>query len=104
MVVAYRVGWITYALAKPFMHVPSMVLVNLVLGRKAVPEFTQYEGTPEALVRALKSLLTDESARAKQRRDLDEGVRAFGMGQEAPSVRAARAVLELAREAKPPSP
>ncbi len=54
MVVAYRVGWLTYALAKPFMHVPSMVLVNLVLGRKAVPEFEQYDGTPEALARALK--------------------------------------------------
>ena len=104
MVVAYRVGWLTYALAKPFMHVPYMVLVNLVLGRKAIAEFEQYEGTPEALVHALKPLLTDETARAKQIRDLEEGVRAFGMGQEAPSLRAARAVLELASEVEPPSP
>jgi lipid-A-disaccharide synthase len=97
MVVAYRVGWLTYALAKPFMHVPYMVLVNLVLGRKAVPEFEQYDGTPEALARALKPLLTDEAARDQQVRDLEEGVRAFGMGQEAPSLRAARAILELAK-------
>jgi lipid-A-disaccharide synthase len=103
MVVAYKVGWLTYALAKPFMHVPFMVLVNLVLGRKAVPEFAQYEATPEALVGALKPLLTDDAARAKQVSDLEEGVRAFGMGQDAPSLRAARAILELAR-GKPPSP
>jgi len=100
MVVAYRVGWLTYALAKPFMHVPYMVLVNLVLGRKAVPEFAQYEATPKALAHALKPLLTDEAARAKQITDLEEGVRVFGMGQQAPSVRAARAVLELARQVK----
>jgi lipid-A-disaccharide synthase len=97
MVVAYKVGWLTYALAKPFMHVPFMVLVNLVLGRKAVPEFAQYDATPDALADALKPLLTDENARARQVRDLEEGVRAFGMGQDAPSLRAARAVLELAR-------
>ncbi|HEX3484599.1 MAG TPA: lipid-A-disaccharide synthase [Micropepsaceae bacterium] len=96
MVVAYRVGWLTYALAKPLMNVEFMVLVNLVLGRKAIPEFKQYEGTPEALARALKPLLTDEAARAAQIRDLEEGVRAFGVGQETPSLRAARAVLELA--------
>jgi lipid-A-disaccharide synthase len=96
MVVAYKVGWLTYALAKPFMHVRYMVLVNLVLGRKAIPEFEQYAATPQALVQALKPLLTDESARANQMRDLEEGVRAFGMGQETPSLRAARVVLELA--------
>jgi lipid-A-disaccharide synthase len=96
MVVAYKVGWLTYALAKPFMHVSYMVLVNLVLGRKAIPEFVQYEAAPKALAAALKPLLRDERARANQMRDLEEGVRAFGMGQEAPSLRTARAVLELA--------
>jgi lipid-A-disaccharide synthase len=97
MVVAYRVGALTYALAKPFMHVQYIVLVNLVLGRKAIPEFEQYASTPEALARALKPLLVEENAHAQQVRDLEEGVRAFGMGQEAPSLRAARAVLELAQ-------
>jgi lipid-A-disaccharide synthase len=103
MVVAYKVGWLTYALAKPFMHVPYMVLVNLVLGRKAIPEFAQYAATPNALVAALKPLLTDDKAHAQQKRDLEEGVRAFGMGQEAPSLRAARAVLELAEGKIQPS-
>ncbi|HXJ02935.1 MAG TPA: lipid-A-disaccharide synthase, partial [Micropepsaceae bacterium] len=80
MVVAYRVGWLTYTLAKPFMHVEYMVLVNLVLGRKAIPEFEQYACTPEALAQALKPLFTDEAARAKQLHDLEEGVRTFGLG------------------------
>ena len=41
MVVAYRLGWLTYALARPFVHVPYIVLVNLVLQRQAIPEFVQ---------------------------------------------------------------
>jgi lipid-A-disaccharide synthase len=99
MVVGYRIGWLTYLLARPLMHVTHVVLINLVLGREAVPEFIQSACTPEALAGALKPLLTDEPTRAKQLRDLEEAVRAFGLGQEPPSLRAARAVLELAQGA-----
>ena len=102
MVVGYRLGWLTYALAKPFVHVTYGVLINLVLGREAVPEFIQGACTPEALAGALKMLLTDEAARAKQLRDLEDAVRAFGLGQESPSLRAARAVLELAEDTSAP--
>jgi hypothetical protein len=44
----------------------------------------------------VKRLLTDEAARASQLRDLEEAVRVFGVAQERPSLRAARAVLQLA--------
>ena len=100
--VGYRLGWLTYALARPFVHVTYAVLINLVLGREAVPEFIQGACTPEALAGALKPLLTDEATRAKQLRDLQDAVRAFGLGQELHSLRAARAVLELAES--PPAP
>jgi lipid-A-disaccharide synthase len=97
MVVGYRVGWLTYLLARPLMHVTHVVLINLVLGREAVPEFIQGACTPEALAGALKPLLTDQATRVKQLRDLEDAVVAFGLGQEPPSLRAARAVLELAQ-------
>jgi lipid-A-disaccharide synthase len=96
MVVGYRLGWLTYALARPFVHVRHVTLVNLVLGRAAVPEFIQNNCTPENLARALKPLLTDPAAQARQAKDLEDAARAFGVGQESPSLRAARAVLELA--------
>jgi len=96
MAVGYRLGWLTYALARPFVHVRHFVLINLVLGREAVPELIQGACTPEALARAVRPLLTDEAARMQQLRDLELAVGAFGLGQESPSLRAARAVLELA--------
>jgi lipid-A-disaccharide synthase len=96
MVVGYRLGWLTYALARPFVHAKYSVLANLVLNRDAVPEFIQGACTPEALAQALKPLFSADGARAKQLRDLEAAARAFGAGQERPSLRAARAVLELA--------
>jgi lipid-A-disaccharide synthase len=96
MVAAYRMGGLTYAIAKRFVRVTYIVLVNLILGREAVPEFIQERATAQALADALRPLLTDESARRRQIADLDTAARALGEGGEAPSLRAARAVLDLA--------
>ena len=98
MVVGYKMGWLTYQFARQLMHVSSIVLINLVLQRQAVPEFMQNACTPEALAHALKPLLVDRQARAKQLRDLDEANRAFGLGGESPSQRAARTILTIARK------
>jgi lipid-A-disaccharide synthase len=97
MVAAYRLGWLTAAIGRPFLHARLVVLVNIILDREAVPELLQEKCTPEALAVAVKRLLTDKAARAQQLRDLEEAVRLFGVGQERPSLRAARAVLQLAR-------
>jgi lipid-A-disaccharide synthase len=95
MVVGYRLGPITHALVKHFVSVPHIVLINLILDRRAVPEFVQDQCEPQTLLHALRPLLADTPERAKQLRDLDEAVREFGAEGEAPSVRAARAILEL---------
>jgi lipid-A-disaccharide synthase len=96
MVVGYRLGRVTYALVRRFLLVPYIVLINLVLDRQAVPEFLQSACEPQTLARALKPLLSDTPERAKQVRDLEEAVREFGVGGEAPSLRAARVLLTLA--------
>jgi len=96
MVVGYRLGRVTYALARRFLLVPYIVLINLILDRQAVPEFLQGKCEPQTLARALLPLLTDTPIRARQLRDLDEAVREFSAGGEAPSLRAARALLDLA--------
>jgi lipid-A-disaccharide synthase len=99
MVVGYRTGWLSYSLGIHLMRVPYMVLVNLILGREAVPEFLQAKCTPAALVNALVPLLTKGEARERQIRDLQEAVGTMQGGGDTPSIRAARAVLELAEAA-----
>jgi len=95
MVVAYRVGWLTFLLAQPLILVPMFTLVNLLLGRRAVPEFLQREASPGALADAVVRLLTDKAAADAQRRDLDRAAELLGQGGEAPSLRAARAILDF---------
>jgi lipid-A-disaccharide synthase len=102
MVVAYRLGWLTYTLWKPLMQIDRVALVNLILKRDAVPEMIQDKCAGGPLADEVYRLFADESARARQKADLDEAARLFGEGGEAPSLRAARAVLELAEEAARP--
>jgi lipid-A-disaccharide synthase len=96
MVVAYRLGALTYALVRPFVNVRFITLANILLGRAAVPEFVQSACTGPALADALTPLLTDGSARRAQRQDLAEAVSKLGLGGERPSIRAARALLDFA--------
>ncbi|HEY5347398.1 MAG TPA: lipid-A-disaccharide synthase [Rhizomicrobium sp.] len=98
MVAAYRVGWLTYLLARPLMTVKYMTLVNILLGRAAVPEYEQHFATPRALADAVTPLLTDKNAAALQQASLKDAAHRLGQGEEAPSLRAARALLEFARQ------
>jgi len=96
MVVGYRVGWLTYALARPLMNVRFITLINLVLGREAIPELTQIDCNPKKLARALEPLLADPEKRMAQLDAMDEALTALGAGAEVPSLRAARAAFEIA--------
>jgi len=95
MVVGYRAGWLTYALSSLIMHVKYITLVNVLLEREAVPEFLQGRLQPKLLANAVERLLRDAGARAAQTAALAEFDRLLGEGTEAPSLRAARALLDF---------
>jgi lipid-A-disaccharide synthase len=98
MAVAYRVGGLTYTLAKILFRFKFFALVNLLLDREAVPELLQGRATPTALADAIVPLLTDEAAAAKQIADLDEVAKLLGEGSEQPSLRAAHAIVDFVRD------
>jgi len=97
MVVAYRVGWFTFTLVRPLILLPLITLVNLLLERRAVPEFLQSAASPLALADEVVRLLTNPEAVEAQRADLDRAAKLLGRGDEAPSLRAARAIVEFVR-------
>jgi lipid-A-disaccharide synthase len=100
MVVAYRLGALTYALVRPFVRVKYITLANILLDRPAIPELIQRQCTGEALAQSVRPLLLDESARRRQQHDLAEAMARMGLGGEPPSLRAARALLEFVHETK----
>lgn len=95
MIVVYRVGPLTYTLGKPLVHVDTYAMVNLIAGRRVVPELIQDDFTPEAVAAETLRVLTDPAHAAKVRADL-AAVRA-SLGSAGASRRAAEAVLEVAR-------
>jgi lipid-A-disaccharide synthase len=101
MVVAYKVGWLTAAIFRRLVHFKFMTIANLLLDREAVPEFLQDKCTAAALADALTPLLADKSAAARQAADLAAAMKLLGEGGDAPSLRAARAILEFADGPRP---
>ena len=99
MVVAYKVGGLTYFLSKFLMTVTHFTLINILLGREAVPEFLQDGATPQALADAVGHLFADADARAAQTAAMEDFAHALGADDEPPSLRAARLLLEFLRGA-----
>jgi lipid-A-disaccharide synthase len=90
MVVVYRLSPLTYALGRRFVTVPHFAMVNLIAGRRIVPEVIQHEFTPERVAAEVLSLL-EGPRRVAMQADLSE-VRSR-LGARGGSRRAAEAVL-----------
>ncbi len=73
-IVVYRVSSLTYAIAKRVVSVPHVAMVNLIAGRRIVPELIQHEFTADNVVQYLLPLLINPQARATMQSDL-QGVR-----------------------------
>lgn len=92
-VVAYKVSPLTAAIVRMLITVKFATLTNLIVDRAVMPEYIQGACTPENLAAATEKFLTDPAAAAAVKADLHAAMTAMGLGGEAPSIRAARAVL-----------
>ena len=94
MVGAYKVSLVEEQL-KYLIKVPSILLPNLILGERAIPEKLQKDCTPAALGAALAEIVREGPARSAQLEALSrlDQLMALPDGG-APSAHAARAVLE----------
>lgn len=97
MVAAYKVSPIEAAVARRVIHAPTVILANLILHRRAVPEFLLEHCTADKLAAALSPLITDANARADQMTAFTEIDERMSTGGVAPSTRAAEAVLAVVR-------
>lgn len=70
MSIVYKTSPLTWALAKGLVKVRSVGLANIIAGREIVPEFIQYDATPERIACELLSLVKDEARLALMEEDL----------------------------------
>ena len=80
MVVVYRVSATTAFIARRLVRTPHFAMVNLIAGRRVVPELIQDAFTPDAVARETKRLLTSAEARETMRKDLADVKRKLGPG------------------------
>ena len=92
-IITYRINPITHAYVSRVVKVDYANLINVVLGREAVPELLQYECTPEKLAAAVTRLIDDKAAASEQIAAGQEALKVLGYGGVSPALRAADEVL-----------
>ncbi len=98
MVVVYRVSKTTYALVRPFFQLEHVCIVNILAGRRLVPELLQGAVRPERIAAAAEPLLSEGPQRQEVLEGLDR-IRGSLAGPR-PSERVAAVLAEaLQREA-----
>jgi lipid-A-disaccharide synthase len=93
MVIAYDFAPLTRFLMRRMVRIDTVTLVNLVSETRTVREFLGEACRPGPIAEAMHRLLTDPAARAAQTAAMEETMRRLGRDEEAPGLRAARAVL-----------
>jgi len=94
MAILYRVSPLNYWLARWLVDIEHIGMVNILAGRRAVPEFVQHAVRADRIVPTALELIEDTPARRRMLDDLAE-VR-HALGEAGASQRAAEAVLEVA--------
>ena len=97
MVTFYRVNKLSWLMGKLLVRVPYYSMVNLVAGRRIVPELMQSDMTPARLAGEALRLLGDRSARESMRCELELVARKLA-GPEDPLEVAASTVEEYLKE------
>jgi lipid-A-disaccharide synthase len=78
MLVVYKTNPLTYFIGRRLVHLQYLSIVNLIAGKKVVPEFLQGNARPELLFGAAKLLLESKEAAPNMRRQLQEVVELLG--------------------------
>jgi len=100
MVVAYRLGTITHAVARHLIRTPFITLINVAAGRLVVPEFIQDAATGEALAGELALRLDDRALREGQIAAQNAALEIMRGGIDDPVGAAADAVIAALRRSR----
>ena len=78
LIIVYKVAWITYLVAYLMVKTRMAGLVNIIAGRKVVPELLQSDASPEKIADAVLDQLRNQSLAQEVRRELADIRRKLG--------------------------
>ncbi len=99
MVVAYKVGGLTWLILKLILTARYATLFNIAAGQEIAPEFLQRACAPGPILDAVRQRLDDPDLLHQQTQRQSAALRLMGQGRGDPAAEAARAVLQTLGEA-----
>ena len=93
MVIIYKVSFLTWVFLKFMLKIPYVGLVNVVAGRKIVPECLQFGATPKRISEETNRILSDQIELSRIKIDLSK-VREK-LGEKGASNRAAKEIVDI---------
>jgi len=97
MVIVYRISGLSYRIGRLLVDIENVGLVNIVAGKRVVPELIQQDVRPENIASAVSGFLTDQALYQRTTENLLQ-IRSK-LGDSGASTRAAAIVLEILRTA-----
>jgi lipid-A-disaccharide synthase len=95
-IIAYKLSPVSAWVAKNFIKIPYVNLVNILLNRPVVPELLLEQCEPVPMYKALINLLDDKNARTTQLMGFREALIKVGQGDlQTPSQKAADAIFSV---------
>jgi lipid-A-disaccharide synthase len=94
MVIIYRGSELNWRLIRPLIHLDTIGMVNLIAGRRIMPELLQHDVSGARIAREVEEILSDPVRLKEMRRDLEQVRERLESGGGSGADRAARAVME----------
>jgi len=96
MLVVYKVSFLNWLIARPLIRLPFIGLVNVVAGKKIVPEFIQYRAQPALIAKAALEILGNQEEIIKIKTELEKVHKS--LGNPGASQRTAQIILDLVKQ------
>lgn len=91
--VVYKMGMLNYLLYRPQVKLPYIGMVNIVAGKRIIPEFIQFQATPGRIANETIRILRSPSEINRIKNDLEQ-VKS-SLGDKGAGLRAARIILDF---------
>jgi lipid-A-disaccharide synthase len=92
-VIVYRISFLSWLLIRHLIKIPYIGLVNIVRGKKIIPEFVQHEAKPKRIAGFIIECLKDAERIKNMKEELNEVEKLLGPPEA--SKRAAQAVIDF---------
>jgi lipid-A-disaccharide synthase len=98
MIIIYRGSDLNWRLIRPLIHLDTFGMVNLIAGRRVVPELMQRDATGEKIAAEVSAVLSDPARLGRMKQDLQRVREVLAAGGGSAADRAARSLMEAIEE------